>query len=61
VSQKTLAEGKMIDALLGILASILGVLGIALRKTRCSLRRVDGHWDGGVSFTDRIEIVATVK
>ena len=34
----------------GLAASVLGVLGLILRKARCFIRRVGNSWDGGMGF-----------
>ena len=44
----------------GLLASLVGVLGLVLRKTRCFIRRVGSHWDCGGGFVEP-EIVCKVK
>jgi len=36
----------------GLAASVLGVLGLILRKARCFIRRVGNSWDGGSGFCD---------
>ena len=38
--------------ILGLAASVVGVLGLILRKARCFVRRVSGRWDGGIGFCD---------
>ena len=44
----------------GLLASLVGVLGLVLRKARCFVRRVGNHWDCGGGFVEP-EIVCKVK
>jgi hypothetical protein len=36
----------------GLAASVLGVLGLILRKARCFIRRFGNSWDGGVGSCD---------
>ena len=36
----------------GMVASIVGVLGLVLRKARCFIRRVGGSYDCGAGFCD---------
>ena len=46
----------------GLIASLVGVLGLVLRKTRCFIRRVGSHWDCGGGFVEpQTEIICKVK
>ena len=36
----------------GMVASIVGVLGLVLRKARCFIRRVNNSLDAGIGFCD---------
>ena len=38
--------------IIGLAASVVGVLGLILRKARCFIRRVSGSWDCGEGFCD---------
>jgi hypothetical protein len=38
--------------LLGLTASVVGVIGLILRKARCFIRRVGSGFDWGLGFTD---------
>ena len=50
----------------GLAASLVGVLGLILRKARFFIRRVNNSWEGGVGFCDAIivpssEMNGTIK